>query len=129
MNHFEEEFKASEGLKPRLEETKDPKFKGSRSLTHKWGSGMQFSQWGNDPKDTGAAKEKLMEIAKASVEIREGVRVHDRLSRMHIANRLKSISEDKFDWSTAEAMAMGSLVTEGYNVRVVGEDVERGTFS
>jgi 2-oxoglutarate dehydrogenase E1 component len=48
---------------------------------------------------------------------------------MHIANRLKSLEEDKLDWATAEAMACGSLTIDGYNVRIVGEDVERGTFS
>jgi 2-oxoglutarate dehydrogenase complex dehydrogenase (E1) component-like enzyme len=48
---------------------------------------------------------------------------------MHITQRLKSIEEDQFDWATAEAMACGSLTMDGYNVRIVGEDVERGTFS
>ena len=48
---------------------------------------------------------------------------------MHIASRVKNIDENKFDWATAEAMAFGSLLTEGYNVRLTGEDVERGTFS
>jgi 2-oxoglutarate dehydrogenase E1 component len=48
---------------------------------------------------------------------------------MHIANRLKSMEEDKIDWATAEAMSCGSLTINGYNVRIVGEDVERGTFS
>lgn len=48
---------------------------------------------------------------------------------MHIANRLKNIDENKFDWATAEAMAYGTLLTEGFNVRLSGEDVERGTFS
>ena len=48
---------------------------------------------------------------------------------MHIANRNKGIEENKYDWATAEAMAWGSLVMEGFNVRLIGEDVERGTFS
>jgi 2-oxoglutarate dehydrogenase E1 component len=48
---------------------------------------------------------------------------------MHMANRVKSLDEDKLDWPTAEAMACGSLTIDGYNVRIVGEDVERGTFS
>ena len=48
---------------------------------------------------------------------------------MHLAHRLKGIQDDKIDWATAEAMAWGSLVLEGYNVRLIGEDVERGTFS
>ena len=33
------------------------------------------------------------------------------------------------DWSTAEAMAIGSLLYQGYNVRISGQDVGRGTFS
>jgi 2-oxoglutarate dehydrogenase complex dehydrogenase (E1) component-like enzyme len=48
---------------------------------------------------------------------------------MHIANRLSNIDNNEFDWATAEAMAYGSLLIDGYNVRLSGEDVERGTFS
>lgn len=48
---------------------------------------------------------------------------------MHIANRSKAIDEDRIDWATAEAMALTSLNHEGYNTRLIGEDVERGTFS
>lgn len=40
--HFDDEFKASETMKPSIAETRDPSYKGSRSLTHKW-KGMEFS--------------------------------------------------------------------------------------
>jgi len=33
------------------------------------------------------------------------------------------------DWGTAEALAFASLVEDGYDVRISGQDVERGTFS
>ena len=33
------------------------------------------------------------------------------------------------DWATAEAMAFGSLMKEGVDVRISGQDVGRGTFS
>jgi probable 2-oxoglutarate dehydrogenase E1 component DHKTD1 len=71
-----------------------------------------------------------VDIAKTSVEYKEGnVEPHPRLVKMHIAHRLKWIEEDKIDWATAEAMAFGSLLIDGYNVRLAGEDSERGTFS
>lgn len=126
--YFEEEFKESEKIKPSLKDLRDPNFKGSRSLTHKW-KDMEFSQNGNEPKDTGFDKSKLIEIAKSSVEVPPNIKPHSRLTRMHIANRLKSINDNEIDWATAEAMAWGSLNIDGYNVRIIGEDVERGTFS
>jgi probable 2-oxoglutarate dehydrogenase E1 component DHKTD1 len=55
--------------------------------------------------------------------------VHKRLQSFHIANRLKGIKDNSIDWATAEAMAMGSLNYEGFNTRIIGEDVERGTFN
>jgi len=43
---------------------------------------------------------------------------------------LKKIeSGNALDWSTAEALAIGSLLYQGYNVRLSGQDVGRGTFS
>ena len=65
--YFEDEFKESEKIKPDLKDTKDPKFKGSRSLTHKW-EGMEFSQWGAEPKQTGYNADTLKTIIKSSVE-------------------------------------------------------------
>jgi 2-oxoglutarate dehydrogenase E1 component len=38
-------------------------------------------------------------------------------------------SGEGFDWATAEALAFGSLVTEGFGVRLSGQDSGRGTFS
>ena len=36
---------------------------------------------------------------------------------------------DKIDWAMGEMLAYGSLLMEGFNVRISGQDVERGTFS
>lgn len=59
----------------------------------------------------------------------EGFEVHKNLKRI-LNNRGKSIEKGEgIDWSTGEALAFGSLLSEGYHVRVSGEDVERGTFS
>lgn len=90
---------------------------------------MDFSIFGKEPSDTGYPIDKLKTIAKSSVECPPDVEPHDRLRRMHIATRLKNIDENKVDWATAEAVAWGSLNIDGYNVRIIGEDCERGTFS
>ena len=44
--------------------------------------------------------------------------------------RKKSIEDGKtIDWSTAESLAFGTLITEGFSVRLSGQDSGRGTFS
>ncbi|KAJ5273363.1 2-oxoglutarate dehydrogenase [Penicillium angulare] len=59
----------------------------------------------------------------------DGFTLHKNLKRI-LANRKKAVEEGKgIDWATAEALAFGTLVDEGYHVRVSGQDVERGTFS
>ena len=47
----------------------------------------------------------------------------------HIEDRLQRLCDNRIDWSTAEAMALGSLLYQGFNVRLSGQDVGRGTFS
>ena len=62
-----------------------------------------------------------MEIAKQSVKFPSGFEPHKRLQKTHIAARLAQLEGDgRVDWATAEAIALGSLIEEGYNVRVAG---------
>jgi len=90
---------------------------------------MKLSQEGMDPADTGYDVKKLLEIGEASTALPDGFTVHPRIKKMFIQAREKNLSGGQVDWATAEAMALGSLAQEGYNVRLVGEDTERGTFS
>ena len=55
--------------------------------------------------------------------------VHKTLKRVLAAKEKMFDSGEGFDWATAEALAFGSLVTEGYGVRLSGQDSGRGTFS
>jgi 2-oxoglutarate dehydrogenase E1 component len=71
----------------------------------------------------------LKHIANTISAAPEGFHVHRNLQRI-LANRKKTVEEGKnIDWSTAEALAFGSLLNDGKHVRVSGQDVERGTFS
>jgi 2-oxoglutarate dehydrogenase E1 component len=59
----------------------------------------------------------------------EGFHIHKTLGRI-VEGRKKSLSEGQgIDWATAEALAFGSLVEDGYAVRLSGQDSGRGTFS
>jgi 2-oxoglutarate dehydrogenase E1 component len=78
---------------------------------------------------TAVEESQLKSIANVIGSVPEGFNVHKNLSRI-LANRKKSVEEgNAIDWSTAEALAFGSLLLEGKHVRVSGQDVERGTFS
>ncbi|KAK3898821.1 thiamine diphosphate-binding protein [Staphylotrichum tortipilum] len=78
---------------------------------------------------TGVDKSTLTHIGEVVGSTPEGFNVHRNLKRI-LSNRTKSVVEGQnIDWSTAEALAFGTLVTEGRHVRISGQDVERGTFS
>ena len=74
-------------------------------------------------------QKKLENIANVVSTIPEGVKFLRKAERI-LQQRAKMVFEfDKLDWSMAEIFAFGSLLEEGYNVRISGQDVERGTFS
>jgi len=83
----------------------------------------------HDP-ETGVSEDVLAKVGKASVTLpSHGFEIHPRLKR-HVKSRLDKVeSGEGLDWATAEAMAFGSLMLDGCDVRISGQDVGRGTFS
>lgn len=78
---------------------------------------------------TAVEPERLTKIGEIIGSAPEGFNVHRNLKRI-LAGRTKTVTEGKnIDWSTAEALAFGTLCEEGHHIRVSGQDVERGTFS
>ena len=78
---------------------------------------------------TGVSQDLLRHIGDKISGAPEGFHIHRNLKRI-LSGRKKTVDEGKnIDWSTAEALAFGTLVGEGHHVRVSGQDVERGTFS
>jgi 2-oxoglutarate dehydrogenase E1 component len=59
----------------------------------------------------------------------EGHNVHRTLRRILDAKAEMFKTGENFDWATGEALAFGSLLSEGYGVRLSGQDSGRGTFS
>ena len=78
---------------------------------------------------TGVELARLQLIGDRITAAPEGFNVHKTISRF-LENRRAAIkSGEGIDWSTAEALAFGSLLDEGFPVRLSGQDSERGTFS
>ncbi|MEE8332467.1 MAG: 2-oxoglutarate dehydrogenase E1 component, partial [Alphaproteobacteria bacterium] len=71
----------------------------------------------------------LKRVGAALTALPKDFNLHPRLNRV-IDARTKMIETGKnIDWSTAESLAFGILLDEGYLVRLAGQDVQRGTFS
>ncbi|KIY43218.1 2-oxoglutarate dehydrogenase, E1 component [Fistulina hepatica ATCC 64428] len=80
-------------------------------------------------RDTGASEDALQRVGQAISSWPNGFNVHKNLARI-LSTRGKTVKEGtNIDWSTAEALAFGTLALERIHVRVSGQDVERGTFS
>jgi 2-oxoglutarate dehydrogenase E1 component len=78
---------------------------------------------------TAAPLELIREVGLAMTEVPETVRLHRKLERI-IGQRRKTIeSGTDIDWATAEHLAFGTLLREGFPVRLSGQDSGRGTFS
>ncbi|KAF6211206.1 hypothetical protein GE061_014321 [Apolygus lucorum] len=80
--------------------------------------------------DTGVDKNLLKIVGLSSVRVPNEFNVHPNILKNHITSRVQRIeNEGVIDWATAEALAFGSLIYNGFNVRISGQDVGRGTFS
>ncbi len=78
---------------------------------------------------SGVDKNKLIEIGKKITNIPSNFEVHKTLRKIFDL-RAQTIKNGKaIDWSTAETLAFGTLLTEGFSVRLSGQDSGRGTFS
>ena len=78
---------------------------------------------------TGSDLKILKEISNKINIIPEKMNIHKTISKIMENRKLSVINGEKIDWSTAEALAFGTLLEEGYPVRLVGQDSGRGTFS
>jgi len=116
--HLEEEFAASESYRPNRADW----------LDGKW-SGIGHAEEGARRGVTGVDLDLLKDVGRKITSFPKNFTPHKTIVRI-LANRRRMIDEGKgIDWATAEALAFGTLLVEGYPVRLSGQDSERGTFS
>ncbi len=116
--HLNEEFEAGKTYKPNKADWLD----GRWSHLDKQDEDYQRGETAIKPKT-------LKEVGKGLTTLPEGYPVHKTVARFLESRQAMFESGEGFDWATGEALAFGSLLTEGYPVRLAGQDSTRGTFS
>ncbi len=113
-----EEFEAGKEFKPNRADWLDGRWSGLDAEGAEYQAGR-----------TAIAPETMQEIGAALTRAPDGFDLHKTVARQLEAKARMFETGTGFDWSTAEALAFGSLAVEGYPVRLSGQDSIRGTFS
>ena len=80
------------------------------------------------PINTKVSKKELSKITQVISTLPKDKKFIRKIERL-VESRQTMFDEDKLDWAMAEHLAYGTLLEEGYDVRISGQDVELGTFS
>ena len=75
------------------------------------------------------SKKLFDSLGRTLTTVPEGLNIHPTLGRVLEAKKAMFASGENFDWATGDALAFGGLLSEGYGVRLSGQDSGRGTFS
>jgi 2-oxoglutarate dehydrogenase E1 component len=119
-DHLEAEFQVGQGYLPNKADW----------LDGAW-SGLTTPASGDERRvgDTAVPLEALKKIGRKLSHVPKDFHIHRTIKRF-LENRKKMIDTGEgIDWAMGEALAFGSLLKDGYKVRLSGQDVERGTFS
>ncbi|SFU01366.1 2-oxoglutarate dehydrogenase E1 component [Sedimentitalea nanhaiensis] len=116
--HLNEEFEAGKDYKPNKADWLDGRWSHLDKNKEEYVRGK-----------TAISKKTFAEVGTALTRAPEGFPLHRTVTRLLAAKKEMFDTGKGFDWATGEALAFGSLLTEGYPVRLSGQDAARGTFS
>ncbi len=116
--HLDSQFETAANYKPNKADW----------LEGKW-QGLDIAKGDVRRGETDIQPSCLDKIGAAITTYPDGLNAHRTIQRLLKAKAQMFETGQGFDWATAEAMAFGSLLLEGYKVRLVGQDSGRGTFS
>jgi len=116
--HLNEEFEAGKDYRPNKADWLDGRWSHLDRREGEYQRGQ-----------TSIETARLQEVGEALTKVPEDYKVHRTITRLLEAKRGMLDSGKGIDWATAEALAFGSLMLEGYPVRLAGQDSTRGTFS
>jgi multifunctional 2-oxoglutarate metabolism enzyme len=115
---------ALKGLREKMEagEYEDPTVTGTTQ------TGELLDRTASPPVHTAVEAAKLRSINEELLKTPEGFNVHRKLRRP-LSKRTEALDQGGIDYGFAEALAFGTLLTDGVHIRLTGQDTERGTFS
>ncbi len=116
--HLNDEFEAGKDYKPNKADWLDGRWSHLNKNKEDYVRG-----------ETAIAPDTLTEIGTALTTAPEGFAMHKTVGRLLDHKKQMFETGKGFDWATGEALAFGSLLAEGYPVRLSGQDATRGTFS
>ncbi|MEX0291694.1 MAG: 2-oxoglutarate dehydrogenase E1 component [Flavobacteriaceae bacterium] len=129
VKQLEAEYKAS--LEEELEDSrKEDKTEITPFMQDEWKGFENVREWEMmEAVDTGYDKKKLTKIAETLTQLPKDKKFLRKVEKL-VNDRKKMFFEtDSLDWAMGELLAYGTLLEEGFGVRISGQDVERGTFS
>ncbi|SFO31560.1 2-oxoglutarate dehydrogenase E1 component [Roseovarius lutimaris] len=118
QSHLADEFEAGKDYRPNKADWLDGKWSDLNAHRGKYERG-----------ETSISPETMDEVGRALSTAPKDFPLHKTVERLLDAKAKMFETGKGFDWATAEALAFGSLMTEGYPVRLSGQDCTRGTFS
>jgi 2-oxoglutarate dehydrogenase E1 component len=116
--HLNDEFEAGKNFKPNKADWLDGRWSHLDRNKDEYQRG-----------ETAIKPETMAEVGGALTRVPDGFPMHKTVARLLDTKQQMFATGQGFDWATAEALAFGSLLTEGYPVRLAGQDSTRGTFS
>lgn len=126
---LEKKYKAS--LEEELEDSrKEDKTIITPFMENEWkGFDLALREAMLEPVDTSFDRAKLDEIAKVITKLPKDKKFIRKIQRLIDDRNAMYFDRNSLDWAMGELLAYGTLLAEGHDVRLSGQDVERGTFS
>lgn len=125
-----------DGIKQRINEKLQRAYDAAHDKTCQMPRVRYYENWkefdvepDDAPVETGVDAQRLTSLMHKLSEYPEGFSIFKKLDRI-LQRRVEVVAKGKaIDWATAEVLAFASLLKEGVQVRLSGQDCQRGTFS
>ena len=123
--NFQKEYRDS--LEQGASVVKNLALKPNDDLWFDWSAYLNQTWWQDT--DTTFNKNKFLELSEVITSAPDGFKLGRQVSKVFEDRKLMAAGQIPINWGFAESMAYATLLSEGYPIRLTGQDVRRGTFS